>query len=71
MAVKARITQKLERPSEKWLETHFRGVDHNIYNKAAVRHVCAPLLIRDVVYVVGAGFSAGLGYPLTKSLLWE
>lgn len=25
--------------------------------------------IRDVVYVVGAGFSAGLGYPLTKSLL--
>lgn len=30
--------------------------------------------IRDTVYVVGAGFSAGLGYPLTKSLLidvWE
>jgi hypothetical protein len=25
--------------------------------------------IRDTVYVVGAGFSAGLGYPLTKSLL--
>lgn len=25
--------------------------------------------IRDVVYVVGAGFSAGLGYPLTKNLL--
>lgn len=24
---------------------------------------------RDTVYVVGAGFSAGLGYPLTKSLL--
>jgi hypothetical protein len=24
---------------------------------------------RDRVYVVGAGFSAGLGYPLTKSLL--
>src|SRR5713101_7788650 len=24
---------------------------------------------RDKVYVVGAGFSAGLGYPLTKSLL--
>ncbi|GJL61234.1 MAG: hypothetical protein NPIRA03_40910 [Nitrospirales bacterium] len=23
----------------------------------------------DIVYVVGAGFSAGLGYPLTKSLL--
>jgi hypothetical protein len=25
--------------------------------------------IRDRVYVVGAGFSAGLGYPLTKNLL--
>ena len=25
--------------------------------------------IRDAVYVIGAGFSAGLGYPLTKSLL--
>jgi hypothetical protein len=25
--------------------------------------------IRDTVYVVGAGFSVGLGYPLTKSLL--
>jgi hypothetical protein len=25
--------------------------------------------IRDTVYVVGAGLSAGLGYPLTKSLL--
>jgi hypothetical protein len=25
--------------------------------------------IRDTVYVVGAGFSAGLGFPLTKSLL--
>jgi hypothetical protein len=25
--------------------------------------------IRDTVYVVGAGFSAGLGYPLTKNLL--
>jgi hypothetical protein len=24
---------------------------------------------RDTVYVVGAGFSAGLGYPLTKNLL--
>lgn len=29
----------------------------------------APERIRDTVYVVGAGFSAGLGYPLTKSLL--
>ena len=29
----------------------------------------APVRIRDTVYVVGAGFSAGLGYPLTKSLL--
>jgi hypothetical protein len=28
-----------------------------------------PYRIRDTVYVVGAGFSAGLGYPLTKSLL--
>lgn len=28
-----------------------------------------PERIRDVVYVVGAGFSAGPGYPLTKSLL--
>jgi hypothetical protein len=28
-----------------------------------------PIRIRDVVYVVGAGFSAGLGYPLTNSLL--
>jgi hypothetical protein len=27
--------------------------------------------IRDTVYVVGAGFSAGLGYPLTKSLMIE
>src|SRR6266446_1278889 len=25
--------------------------------------------VRETVYVVGAGFSAGLGYPLTKSLL--
>jgi hypothetical protein len=25
--------------------------------------------VRDTVYVIGAGFSAGLGYPLTKSLL--
>jgi hypothetical protein len=24
---------------------------------------------RETVYVIGAGFSAGLGYPLTKSLL--
>jgi hypothetical protein len=28
-----------------------------------------PERLRDTVYVVGAGFSAGLGYPLTKSLL--
>ena len=28
-----------------------------------------PQRVRDVVYVVGAGFSAGLGYPLTKDLL--
>jgi hypothetical protein len=28
-----------------------------------------PNRIRDTVYVIGAGFSAGLGYPLTKSLL--
>src|SRR5580704_5019117 len=27
--------------------------------------------IRDTVYVVGPGFSAGLGYPLTKSLLLD
>ena len=27
--------------------------------------------IRDTVYVVGAGFSKGLGYPLTKSLLTD
>jgi len=30
-----------------------------------------PQRVRDVVYVVGAGFSAGLGYPLTKDLLNE
>ncbi len=30
-----------------------------------------PVRIRDTVYVIGAGFSAGLGYPLTKSLLIE
>jgi hypothetical protein len=30
-----------------------------------------PARIRETVYVVGAGFSAGLGYPLTKSLLVE
>ena len=30
-----------------------------------------PKRLRNVVYVVGAGFSAGLGYPLTKSLLVE
>lgn len=29
----------------------------------------APSRFRDKVYVIGAGFSAGLGYPLTKSLL--
>lgn len=29
----------------------------------------APERFRDTVYVVGAGFSAGLGYPLTKNLL--
>ncbi|MGH6689149.1 MAG: hypothetical protein ACREF4_00490 [Gammaproteobacteria bacterium] len=28
-----------------------------------------PKRTRDTVYVIGAGFSAGLGYPLTKSLL--
>src|ERR1700730_14440128 len=28
-----------------------------------------PKRIRDTVYVIGAGFSTGLGYPLTKSLL--
>ncbi len=28
-----------------------------------------PERIRETVYVIGAGFSAGLGYPLTKSLL--
>ncbi len=28
-----------------------------------------PTRLRDTVYVVGAGFSAGFGYPLTKSLL--
>lgn len=28
-----------------------------------------PPRIRETVYVIGAGFSAGLGYPLTKSLL--
>jgi hypothetical protein len=28
-----------------------------------------PFRFRDTVYVIGAGFSAGLGYPLTKSLL--
>jgi len=28
-----------------------------------------PSRIRDTVYVIGAGFSQGLGYPLTKSLL--
>lgn len=30
-----------------------------------------PTRIRDTVYVVGAGFSAGLGYPLTKNLLLD
>lgn len=30
-----------------------------------------PQRVRDVVYVVGAGFSAGLGYPLTKDLLGQ
>lgn len=33
-----------------------------------------PGRIRDTVYFIGAGFSAGLGYPLTKTLLidtWE
>lgn len=29
----------------------------------------APERLRDTVYVVGAGFSVGLGYPLTKNLL--
>ena len=28
-----------------------------------------PARFRDTIYVVGAGFSAGLGYPLTKNLL--
>ena len=28
-----------------------------------------PVRLRETVYVVGAGFSAGLGYPLTNSLL--
>ena len=28
-----------------------------------------PLRIRDTVYVIGAGFSKGLGYPLTNELL--
>jgi len=33
-----------------------------------------PSRIRDTVYVIGAGFSKGLGYPLTNQLLtdvWE
>lgn len=30
-----------------------------------------PTRIRETVYVVGAGFSAGLGYPLTKNLLLD
>jgi hypothetical protein len=30
-----------------------------------------PKRIRSTVYIVGAGFSAGLGYPLTKSLMIE
>jgi hypothetical protein len=30
-----------------------------------------PTRVRDTVYVIGAGFSAGLGYPLTKNLLIE
>jgi hypothetical protein len=30
-----------------------------------------PPSIRETVYVIGAGFSKGLGYPLTKSLLIE
>lgn len=30
-----------------------------------------PKRIRKTVYVIGAGFSAGLGYPVTKSLLVE
>jgi hypothetical protein len=34
-----------------------------------VQHLTKSAHIRETVYVVGAGFSAGLGYPLTKSLL--
>src|SRR5271155_5143456 len=30
-----------------------------------------PSRIRDTVYVIGAGFSKGLGYPLTNELLAE
>lgn len=30
-----------------------------------------PHRIREDVYIVGAGFSAGLGYPLTKNLLYS
>ena len=30
-----------------------------------------PQRVRDVVYVVGAGFSAGLGYPVTTNLVRE
>src|ERR1700686_2982548 len=30
-----------------------------------------PIRVRDTVYVIGAGFSVGLGYPLTKSLLLD
>jgi hypothetical protein len=39
-------------------------------SSAASREGC-PARIRETVYVVGAGFSAGLGYPLTKGLLIE
>src|SRR5258708_19313536 len=33
------------------------------------KHSRKPTRIRKTVYVIGAGFSVGLGYPLTKSLL--
>ena len=41
----------------------------HVPNTAAKTTLTKPVRIADTVYVISAGFSAGLGYPLTKSLL--
>jgi hypothetical protein len=59
------------RPPSRGFETSRATVQRHLRKIIEMKRVTR---IRDTVYVIGAGLSAGLGYPLTKSLLigvWE